>query len=231
MTVWGVGGLACAAAITFALLVPLGGRELVAGRDVTDLLRWLGARILAPRGWGAPSRDGVAVLQLIHAAMRSGSAIPEALRLAAQTDDHVARVFAAAVREFELGAPLADALETARRATRDDGVRLAIDALMLSVSEALPLVRATALLHAALDRVVFEQRLGSEVRARTSGLRSQIWLLAGLVPAIALYLIVTMPGLAQTLTTPLARFALLPAAVALEITGIVMSRRIVRGVT
>jgi Flp pilus assembly protein TadB len=73
----------------------------------------------------------------------------------------------------------------------------------------------------------FEERLLAEVRARTSGMRAQIVLLALLVPALALYLVATMPGLAATLATPLGMHVLLPAAFLFEIAGILTSRAIV----
>jgi len=64
------------------------------------------------------------------------------------------------------------------------------------------------------------------VRARTSGLRLQIVLLAALVPGLALYLALTVPGMAETLATPLGRFVLLPVAAILEVIGILASRRV-----
>jgi Flp pilus assembly protein TadB len=50
------------------------------------------------------------------------------------------------------------------------------------------------------------------------------------VPALSLYLLLTMPGLSQTLSSPIGRFVLVPLALLLEIAGIVASRRVVRGV-
>ena len=76
-----------------------------------------------------------------------------------------------------------------------------------------------------------EQQIADDVRARTSGLRVQIFLLAGLVPCLALYLAVTVPGLSETFATPLGRFVLLPLAGVLELSGIVASRRVVSSIT
>jgi Flp pilus assembly protein TadB len=87
------------------------------------------------------------------------------------------------------------------------------------------------LLSSAIDRLVFEQQIADDVRARASGLRVQIVLLAALVPGLALYLAVTVPGMAETFTTPLGRFVLLPLAALLELAGIVASRRLVNGIT
>jgi Flp pilus assembly protein TadB len=56
-------------------------------------------------------------------------------------------------------------------------------------------------------------------------------LLAALVPGLALYLALTVPGMAETFTTPLGRFVLLPLAALLELAGIVASRRLMNGIT
>ena len=65
--------------------------------------------------------------------------------------------------------------------------------------------------------------------ARTAGLRSQVVLLALVVPAIAGYLAFTVPSLAATLGQPVGRFVLIPAALALEVIGVIASRRAVDG--
>ena len=58
-----------------------------------------------------------------------------------------------------------------------------------------------------------------------------MYLLAAVVPLLAAYLVVTMPGLALTLGSGLGRTVLVPAAAALEIAGITVGRRIVRSVS
>jgi Flp pilus assembly protein TadB len=70
-----------------------------------------------------------------------------------------------------------------------------------------------------------------DVRARTAGVRVQSYLLAAIVPALALYLVATMPGLGATLATTLGRTVLIPVAAALEVAGIVLNRRVVRGIS
>jgi len=87
------------------------------------------------------------------------------------------------------------------------------------------------LIASAVDRLVFEQRTADDVRARTSGLRIQVVLLAVLVPGLAFYLALTVPGMRETFTTPLGRFVLLPIAAMLETAGIIASRRVVSAVT
>ncbi|HEU5288597.1 MAG TPA: hypothetical protein VFV20_09350, partial [Candidatus Limnocylindria bacterium] len=136
--------------------------------------------------------------------------------------------FERAMRAFELNEGLEDALAAARATAHDRRVTLALDALALVASEQVPASRAAALVQSVADRLSFEERLLAEVRARTGGVRAQIVVLALLVPALAAYLSLTMPGLATTLATPLGRLVLIPGAVVLEITGVLASRAIVR---
>jgi Flp pilus assembly protein TadB len=162
------------------------------------------------------------------AGLRSGTSLPEALRLAVSSEPEPAPgPFAGALRAFDLGAPLDVALREARAGARDDRVRLGLDALSLCVAERLPASRCSTLIASAVDRLLFQQRISDDVRARTSGLRAQVVLLAALVPGLALYLAVTVPGLAETFATPLGRFVLLPLAAMLETVGIVASRHVV----
>lgn len=190
------------------------------------------ARVLADRRREVRARETVALLQMTLAGLRSGASLTEALRLAAGSGpEPTSGPFAGAVRAFDLGEPLDVALRNARAQARDQRVILGLDALSLCVAEQLPGSRCAMLVGSAVDRLVFEQRMVDDVRARTSGLRVQIVLLAALVPCLALYLAVTVPGMAETLTTPLGRFVLLPLAAFLETAGIIASRRLVSDIT
>jgi Flp pilus assembly protein TadB len=173
------------------------------------------------------------LLQQTHALLRSGVALPDALRrAAAATDDAIARrPFELALRRFDLGDPLDVAIRAAAGAARDGRAAAALHTLALGVSERLPIERAAALLEAMAERGAYGDRLDAEVRARAAGVRVQSYVLAAVVPGLALYLGVTMPGLGATLGTGLGRGVLIPAAVALEIAGIAASRRIVRSVS
>ncbi len=189
-------------------------------------------RTIAIRRRNERARQTVTVLQMTLAGLRSGASLTEALRLAASADRAaISAPFAAAVRAFDLGAPLDVALRDARSGARDDRVILGLDALALCVAERLPASRCVTLIASAVDRLLFQQRTSDDVRARTSGLRVQIVLLAALVPGLGLYLAVTVPGLAETFATPLGRFVLLPLAAVLETAGIVASRHVVSDVS
>jgi Flp pilus assembly protein TadB len=192
----------------------------------------ISARTIAARRRDERARQTVALLQMTLAGLRSGASLTEALRLASiSARETPFGPFAAALRAFDLGAPLDVALRGARTEARDHRVTLGLDALSLCVAEQLPASRCATLIASTVDRLVFEQRIGDDVRARTSGLRVQIVLLAALVPVLALYLALTVPGMAETLRTPLGRFVLLPVAAILEMVGILASRRVVGDIT
>ena len=154
------------------------------------------ARTLATRRRDERARQTVALLQMTLAGLRSGASLTEALRLATGSGRAVAlEPFARAVRAFDVGAPLDVALRDARDQARDRRVILGLEALSLCVAEQLPSSRSATLIASAVDRLVFEQRTADDVRARTSGLRAQVVLLAVLVPGLALYLALTVPGM------------------------------------
>lgn len=173
------------------------------------------------------------VLVSAQATLRSGVPLAEALRrgLEGCADRLARRPFEVALARFDLGEPLDLTLADVARGMPAGRVAAALDALALGVSERLPIERVAALLGAVTDRLLFEERLAAEVQARAAGARTQMWLLAALVPALAVYLALTMPALAATLGGPLGRTILIPAAAGLEIAGVVLSRRVVRSVT
>ena len=213
-------GVALAAAVGFA---PIAGMAAAIGPSIAIRLRAEAAR----------DRARSAVAQLLvaaHAMLRSGVALPEALRRAsAGCDDILARrPFELALARFDLGDPLDVSIRDAARSAPDPRSAEMLHTLALGITERLPIERAASLLEALVDRAVHEQRLSAEVRARSSGARMQSYLLAAIVPGLALYLVATMPGLGATLASPLGRYVLVPLAAGLEIAGVVLGRRIVR---
>jgi Flp pilus assembly protein TadB len=191
---------------------------------VALLVRWRARRRRERAAAGS-----IGVLQSTCAALRSGLPLATALRVALDRTDPSARgPFERALLAFDLNAALDEALRAAAKETHDHRLGLALEALALAAGEQLPATRAAAVIASVADRLVFEERLLEEVRARTSGVRAQIVLLALLVPGLASYLVVTMPSLAVTLGTPLGTHVLLPAAFVFELAGILASRTIVR---
>ena len=215
------------AALSMATPVPFFGVVVVAALGPSILVR--------SRAAAARSRAGLALTRLLRAteaALRSGASVPEALRRATQaSEDRLARrPFVEALRAFDLGAPLDQALRGAARGSATDArSRVAFETLAIGIESRLPHDRAAILVAAVADRLSFEERLDEEVRARTGGLRAQVVLLALVVPAIAAYLALTVPSLATTLGQPIGRFVLIPAAVGLEVIGLIVSRRAAAG--
>ena len=228
-----LGAIACAIAVSslalcLVRLAPPGpslARAVAIGARLRDLVH-------SRREDAAAGRCALGFLQATHASLRSGLPLPLAMRVALEDLDARAHgPFGRAMRSFDVGTPLDEALRAASQASRDRRLVLALDALALVASEQLPAVRSAAVVASVTDRLAFDEHLLAEIRARTSGLRAQIVLLALLVPALALYLAATLPGLAATLSTPLGLRVLVPVALLFEVAGIVASRRIVHGLS
>jgi len=225
-------GLRALVAVAGVILGSAFGISPLAGATL-GLLPSLAVRV---RAQAARDRARASLVQLLlaaHALLRSGIALPEALRRAATAceDPLARRPFEVAIERFDLGEALDDAIRGAVATSRDRRLVATFQTLALGVTERLPIERAAALLEAMTERAVHDQRIDAEVRARTAGVRVQSYLLAAVVPGLALYLVATMPGLAATLGTTLGRTVLVPGAGLLEIAGIVVSRRIVRGIS
>jgi Flp pilus assembly protein TadB len=169
------------------------------------------------------------LIRATEAALRSGGGLPEALRRATEAaDDRIAsEPFRRALRAFDLGAPLDEALRSSAPLALDRRIRIALETLAVGVSSRLPADRAASLLAAVADRLAFEERLDEEIRSKTNGLRSQVLLLAAVVPGLALYLAMTVPSLGETLAAPIGRTVLIPGGMILELVGIAVSRRLV----
>ena len=226
MNALGAVALAVAAACLILSACAPGGVARTRGGDLRTLVRAYIRRRREAASAGPRSLD---VLQATHAALRSGLPLAPALRIALERAPVIAAdPFQRALRAFELNAPLERALRDAASDATDGRVILALEALALVAAEQLSASRAAAVIASVSDRLAFDARLADEIRARTSGIRAQIVLLAVLVPALALYLVVTMPGLAETLTSRLGLLVLIPCALAFEIIGVVASRAIAR---
>lgn len=222
---WGLGAVAVVGASLAAQPAPLFALPAL-------VIPSLVARWRAESARDRAARATTRLVQATHAGVRSGLALPMALRRATDAcADEIARApFAGALDAFRLGAPLEAALREASVAVPDRRARMALETVALAVAERLPVERVAALLGSVSDRVSFEEALEAEVRARAGGARAQVRLLAAIVPAMATYLALTTPTLGATLGGPLGRMVLVPAALVFEVAGIVLSRRFVRDV-
>ncbi|TME32688.1 MAG: hypothetical protein E6I66_04795 [Chloroflexi bacterium] len=220
------GCIGAGAMLSVATPLPLVG-FLVAGALAPSLI--VRSRAAAVR-WRARLAT-THLLRATEAALRSGASLPEALRRACggSTDRLARRPFVEALRAFDLGAPLDQALRTSAHRAADPRARIALETLAMGIASRLPYDRAGILVAAVADRLAFEERLDEEIRARTAGVRSQVVLLALVVPALAAYLALTVPSLAATLGQPIGRFVLIPVAAVLEVIGVLASRRAVDG--
>ena len=225
--------VACVAlglAVTSLLLALLAPPRVSARvpRRAEHPLSWIRRRRRA-RAIGARS---VHVLRATQGALQAGLPLAAALRSALTGMEPLREdPFVHALRAFELNAPIASSLRQLGHDAMDRRSALALEALAVAGSEPLPAARAAAIVGSVADRLSFEEHLADEISARTSGIRGQIVLLALLVPGLSLYLVVTLPGLGDTLASPIGRFVLVPLAIVFEIGGILASRAIVRSVS
>lgn len=173
-------------------------------------------------------RASLAHFRSIGAALASGAGLVEALRrvVASEPDVLAARPLERALHAFSMGASLSDGLR-AGAARAHPRTRPALLTLALGVEERLPVSRLAALVDAATDQLAFDEQVETEVRARASGARVQIWAMAAVVPLLGMYLIATVPLVADVLGSDLGRRLLVPAAAALEVAGILLARRAV----
>lgn len=176
-------------------------------------------------------RASLAQFRLIGAALASGAGLVEAIRraVASERDVLATAPLARALDAFSVGASLSDGLR-AGAAAAHPRTRPALLTLALGVEERLPASRLRILVEAATERLTFDEEVESEVRARASGTQLQIWAMAAVVPLLGMYLSLTVPLVADVLSSDLGRHLLIPAAGALEVTGFVLARRAVREV-
>jgi Flp pilus assembly protein TadB len=131
------------------------------------------------------------------------------------------------VTQFHLDVPLETSISEIRKSAAGRNLALIWDNLAICLANRIPTARAKGLFNELASTVQFNVQVQQEIRARTSGQRAQIWLLAAIVPALYLYLRFINPDFFFVLDQTFAgRFVLFPAAIALEIAGLVLSFRV-----
>ncbi|MHB8573597.1 MAG: type II secretion system F family protein [Candidatus Dormibacteria bacterium] len=200
----------------------------------------LGAGLLAPRLYvrvliGVAERraeeEAPRLLSTLVSNLSAGNTYYEALQQAHRTtgDRWVREDISWILGQFTLDRPLADAIREVRRRVHSRNLGLVWDDLAICVAGDIPTSRARLLLAELASTVQFNVQVNAEVRARTSGQRAQIWLLAAMVPAMYVYLRTVSPELLSVLDdTLLGKYVLFPTAVALEVLGIWLSFRLSR---
>lgn len=170
-------------------------------------------------------------LQALLAGLAAGGTYLEALRQARLScpDPWLQQDLDRVIQGFLLDTPLHESLAEVRSQTAGRNLGLIWEALRICTEHHLPTEKARTLLLELSSTVQFNLQLANEVRARSTGQRAQIWLLAVIVPGMFLYLRLMSPQLLSVLEdTVLGRFVLFPLAAALELGGIVLSFRIAR---
>ena len=171
------------------------------------------------------------LLQAFLAGLTGGSTYLDALRQARLTcsDPLIQEDLDFVVQRFLLDAPLHESLREVRARTTTRNLGLIWETLTICAENHLPTQAARSLFFELSTTIQFNVQLANEVRARSSGQRAQIWMLAVIVPGMYLYLRLTSPQLLSVLDeTMLGRFVLLPLAAVLQVAGIALSLRIAR---
>jgi Flp pilus assembly protein TadB len=171
------------------------------------------------------------LLQAVLSGLTAGSTYLDALRQARLTctDPWIREDLDYVIQRFLLDVPLHESLQVVRARVMTRNLGLVWETLMICASNQLPTQAARTLLFELSSTVQFNVQLANEVRARSSGQRAQIWLLAVIVPGMYLYLRLMSPQFLSVLDeTTVGRYLLFPLAVALEVIGLALSFRIAR---
>jgi Flp pilus assembly protein TadB len=225
--------------VAMALLAPIG--LFVIGFQQSPVLAVFAgaAGLLVPRlylAWlvHAQSRrsesEAPGLLQAVLNGLTAGTYL-DALRQArlACTDPWIREDLDLVIQRFMLDAPLHESLQAVRTRVMTRNLGLIWETLTICAANQLPTQAARTLLFELSSTVQFNVQLANEVRARSSGQRAQIWLLAVIVPGMYLYLRLMSPQLLSVLDdTVVGRYVLFPLAAALEVIGLAFSVRIAR---
>jgi Flp pilus assembly protein TadB len=171
------------------------------------------------------------LLQAVLSGLTAGSTYLDALRQARLTctDPWIREDLEYIIQRFLLDVPLQESLQAVRARVTTRNLGLIWETLMICATNQLPTAAARTLFVELSSTVQFNVQLANEVRARSSGQRAQIWLLAVIVPGMYFYLRLMSPQLLSVLDeTTLGRYVLFPLAAALEVIGLALSFRIAR---
>jgi Flp pilus assembly protein TadB len=171
------------------------------------------------------------LLQALLGGLTAGSTYLDALRQARLTctDPWIREDLEFIIQRFLLDVPLHESLQAVRARVTTRNLGLIWEMLMVCAANQLPTQAARTLFFELSSTVQFNVQLANEVRARSSGQRAQIWLLAVIVPGMYLYLRLMSPQLLSVLDeTTVGRYVLFPLAAALEVIGLALSLRIAR---
>jgi Flp pilus assembly protein TadB len=171
------------------------------------------------------------LLHSLLASLSAGSTYLEALRQAQATisDRWIREDLGLVIQKFLLDSPLESGLREVRKRVHSRNLGIIWDSLAVCCANRVPPRVAHSLLSEVASTVQFNVELASEVEARSAGQRTQVLLLAVIVPGLYLYLRWLSPDLLDGLDqSALGRYFLLPAAALLEAAGLYLSFRFSR---
>jgi tight adherence protein B len=201
------------------------------GAVVGLLLPRIYVRFLIRSQAGRSEAEAPKLLQVLLANLVAGSTYLDALRQArlAAHDDWIREDLDYVIQRFLLDVPLEASIREIRARVQSRNLGLIWDNLAICCANRVPTQTARALFTELASTIQFNVQLASEVRARASGQRIQVWLLALIVPGMYLYLRLLNPDFLSSLgDTTLGRYVLVPIAAMLEFLGLYLSYRVSR---
>jgi Flp pilus assembly protein TadB len=225
-------------AITIAGPLVLGALGLLLSPLVA--LVGIGVGLLLPRGYldylvraeaRAADEDAPRILRAMVNRAAAGGTYPDLFAAAAEAARHrwVRSDFEESTARYYAAEKPADILLGLRGRQASRNLRLVCDALAVAVRTQQPASAAGQVLASLGEAARANRSIARQAVAESRGLRMQAGILAVVIPALFLYLSAVNPELIGPVTsTALGQYLLLPAAVFLEITGIVLSWRVTR---
>ena len=175
--------------------------------------------------------DAPRILRAMVNRAAAGGTYPDLFAAAAEAARHrwVRSDFEEAQARYYAAEKPADILLGLRRRQASRNLRLVYDALAVAIRTQQPASAAGQVLASLGEAARANRSIARQATAESRGLRIQAAILAIVIPALFLYLSAVNPELIRPVTsTALGQYVLLPAAVLLEISGIVLSWRVTR---
>ena len=179
----------------------------------------------------AADDDAPRVLRAMVNRAAAGGTYPDLFAAATEAARHrwVKSDFEELLGRYFAREPAVDALSEIRRRQAGRNLRLVFDALIVLAATHQSTSAAAEVLTSLGEAARSNQSIARQAVAESRGLRIQAAILAIVIPGLFVYLVLVNPELVAPVTsTALGQFVLLPLAVLLEITGIVLSWRVTR---
>jgi Flp pilus assembly protein TadB len=200
----------------------------------------LGAGLLLPRAYldylvrseaRAADEDAPRILRAMVNRAAAGGTYPDLFTAASEAARHrwVRADFDEATARYYANESPPDILLALRGRQASRNLRLVWDALAVSIRTQQPASAAGNVLASLGEAARANRSIARQAASESRGLRMQAAILAIVIPAMFLYLSAVNPELIRPVTsTALGQYVLLPAAVLLEVVGIVLSWRVTR---